>query len=424
MATAARATTAAAPKARTRRVEEDVLLTAIMCLLAFGAVMVYSASSANTVIQGGGDGTDFLVKYVMYGAVGLCLMSLVARRPLGQVLNFTGPLLGIALLCLVLVKVPSIGVEVNGATRWLGAGPLTFQPSELAKLALILYAARFLAERPRGFRTLGELLPLGLATGLVVVLVASQPDLGTTLVIIATMMAILFAAGLPLRWLAGIAGSGATLVLLYSMTADYRRARLTSFLNPWDSAGDIGFQAVQGQIALGSGGALGNGLGESVQKIAYLPEAHTDFILAIIGEELGVAGVFGLIVLYGLVAWAGMRIAQQAKGRYAALVAGGVTSLILCQATLNMFVVLGLSPLTGVPLPFISYGSTNLVVLLIGAGLLMNVSRGGSVHLRAVTGGRDQARSRADARADVRDRRGGDSRARGAGARGGRRAAG
>ena len=211
---------------------------------------------------------------------------------------------------------------------------------------------------------------------------------------------------------------------MFSMIADYRRARLTSFLNPWDSAGDAGFQAVQGQIALGSGGAFGNGLGESVQKIAYLPEAHTDFILAIIGEELGVIGVLALVVLYGLVAWAGLRIAQSAKGRYAALVAGGVTSLILCQATLNVFVVLGLSPLTGVPLPFISYGSTNLVVLLTCTGLLMNVSRGGSVSVRAVTGGRDQARSRADARDDLRDRSGRDGRARGAGAGGGRRAAG
>ncbi len=424
MATAARATTDATPRVRTRRVEEDVLITAVLCLLAFGAVMVYSASSANTVIQGGGDGTGFLLKYVVYGTAGLGAMWFIARSPLKQVLAFTGPLLAISLGCLVLVQFPGFGVEVNGARRWLGAGPLTFQPSELAKLALLLYSARFLAERPRGFRTLGELLPLGLVVGVVVLLVAAQPDLGTTLVIVATVMAILFASGLPLRWLGGIAGSGALLVTMYSMTADYRRMRLTSFLNPWDSSGDTGFQAVQGQIALGSGGFFGNGLGESVQKIAYLPEAHTDFILAIIGEELGVAGVLGLLVLYGLVAWAGLRIAQQAKGRYAALVAAGATSLILCQATLNVFVVLGLAPLTGVPLPFISYGSTNLIVLLMCSGLLINVSRGGSVHLRAVTDGRDQARSAADAGDDLRDRRGGDGRTRGSGARGGRRAAG
>ena len=424
MATAARATTAAAPRTRTRRVEEDVLITAVMCLLAFGAVMVYSASSGNTVIEGGRDGTPYLMRYTMYGAVGLVLMSFVARRPLKQVLAFTGPLLALALGCLVLLKVPGIGKEVNGATRWLGAGPLTFQPSELAKLALVLYAARFLGERPRGFRTAGELLPLGLASGIAMLLIASQPDLGTTLVIAATMMSILFISGVPVRWLGGIAAAGSMAVMLFSITSPYRLARLTSFLNPWDSAGDAGFQAVQGQIALGSGGALGNGLGASVQKIAYLPEAHTDFILAIIGEELGVVGVLGLIVLYGLVAWSGIRIAKQAKGRYAALVAGGITSLIVCQATLNMFVVLGLSPLTGVPLPFISYGSTNLMVLLIGAGLLLNVARGGSVHLRAVTGGRDQARSRPDARNDVRDRSGRDSRARGAGARSSRRAAG
>lgn len=423
MATAARATADTAPRARTRRVEEDVLLTAVLCLLAYGAVMVYSASSANTVLQGQGDGTGFLMKYVMYGTIGLVLMSFVARRPLKQVLDFTGPVLALAIGCLLLVRFPGFGVEVNGAKRWLGTGPLTFQPSELAKLALILYAARFLAERPRGFRTFGELMPLGMVVGVVVLLVASQPDLGTTLVIVVTVLAILFAAGLPVRWLGGLVGAGGVLVTTYSMTAEYRMARLSSFLNPWDSAGDAGFQAVQGQIALGSGGILGNGLGQSVQKIAYLPEAHTDFILAIIGEELGVAGVLGLLVLYALVAWSGMRIATNAKGRYASLIAAGATSLVLCQALLNVFVVLGLAPLTGVPLPFISYGSTNLIVLLLCCGLLINVSRGGSVHLRAVTGGRDQARSRSDA-ADLRDRRRRDSRARDSRAGGGRRAAG
>jgi cell division protein FtsW len=208
------------------------------------------------------------------------------------------------------------------------------------------------------------------------------------------------------------------------MSAPYRRSRLTSFLNPWDHASGAGFQAVQGQIAIGSGGLFGRGLGQSVQKIYYLPEGHTDFILAIIGEELGVAGIFGLLALYGLVAWAGLRIAQQAKGVYPALVAAGITSLVLSQAALNLFVVLGIAPLTGVPLPFISYGSTNLVVLLAGVGLVLNVARGGSVHLRAVSGGRDTARSRPDGGRDDRDRGRGNGGARGAGAGSRRRAAG
>lgn len=423
MASAARATNDVRTRARSRRVEEDVLLTAVMCLLAYGAVMVYSASSANTVIQGGGDGTGYLVRYLLYGALGLGAMWFLARRPLSQVLAFSGPLLAVALGCLLLVRVPGFGVTVNGARRWLGAGPLTFQPSEIAKLALVLYAARFLAERPNRLRTLDDLTPLGLVAAAVAGLIAIQPDLGTTLVIAATMLALLFASGVPSRLLWQLIGAGAALVTMYAMLAPYRRARLTSFLNPWDSAGDAGFQAVQGQIALGSGGALGHGLGQSVQKIAYLPEAHTDFILAIIGEELGVLGVLALLVLYALIAWAGLRIAMEAKGRYAALLAAGCTSLILCQAILNVFVVLGLAPLTGVPLPFISYGSTNLVMLLTCTGLLINISRGGSVHLRAVTGGGDRARSGPDARADLRDRSRGNRGSRDSGAGGRRRAA-
>ena len=170
----------------------------------------------------------------------------------------------------------------------------------------------------------------------------------------------LVAAGMPIRFLAIGAGALALLVLLYALSEPYRRARLTTFLDPWAHAGDAGFQAVQGQIALGSGGLFGRGIGQSVQKIFYLPEAHTDFILAIIGEELGVAGIFGVLCLYGLLAYAGLRVAKRATGAYAKLLAAGLTSLILSQACLNIFAVLGLAPLTGVPLPFISYGSTNL----------------------------------------------------------------
>ncbi len=421
---AARATKPAAKRrVRTRVVEEDLLLTAVFCLIAFGAIMVYSASSGTSAVRGG-NGTGFLVKYLGYGAVGLVVMHLVARFPLQRIMALTGPLLAGAFACLVLLKVPGVGVTVNGATRWLGAGPFVFQPSEIAKLALVLYSARFLAERPRGLRRIADLKPLGLVVGVAVLLVAAQPDLGTALVICFTTGAMLVGAGVPIGWIARIAGAGAVLVGLYAMSAPYRRARLTSFLDPWGDPSGAGFQAVQGQIAIGSGGLFGRGLGQSVEKIYYLPEGHTDFILAIIGEELGVAGIFGLLALYGLVAWAGLRIAQQAKGVYPALVAAGITSLVLSQAALNLFVVLGIAPLTGVPLPFISYGSTNLIVLLAGIGLVLNVARGGSVHLRAVSEGRDAPRSGRDARADDRHGGRGNGGTRGPGARGGRRAAG
>ena len=418
---AARASTPAPAVARSpatsgRKIEEDVLLTAVLCLVAFGAVMVYSASSASTVVKGGGDGTGLLIRYLMYGAAGFVALRVAARVPLQKVVVLTGPLLAVSFGLLVLVKVPGFGITVNGAKRWLGAGPLQFQPSEIAKLALVLYATRFLAERPRRLRRPKDLAPLGLVAGTSVLLVATQPDLGTALVICFTVGSLLIVAGIPMRWIGGFAGAGALLVSMYAVMEPYRMARLTSFLNPWDHAGGAGFQAVQGQIAIGSGGLFGNGLGQSVQKIFYLPEAHTDFILAIIGEEVGLVGICGLIALYGTFAWAGLRIAQQAKGRYAALLAAGVTSLVLCQALLNLWAVLGIAPLTGVPLPFISYGSTNLVVLLVACGLLVNVARGGSVHLRAINGGRDAPRSTADGATDVRDRSGGDGRARGAGA--------
>ncbi len=413
---------AARASARARPIEEDVLLTAVFCLVAFGAVMVYSASSATSVVAGRGDGTGLLVRYLAFAALGFIGLNIASRFPLKKLLALTAPLLAVAFILLLLTKIPGIGVSVNGARRWLGFGVLQFQPSELAKLALVLYTARFLADRPRGFTRSGELLPLALVVGGAILLVVTQPDLGTALVVAFTCAAMLVAAGIRLRWLAGYAGVGAVLVLLYSLSAPYRRARLTSFLNPWDHASDIGFQAVQGQIAIGSGGIFGRGLGESVQKIFYLPEAHTDFILAIIGEELGVIGLCGLLLLYALVAWAGLRIAQSASGRYAKLLAAGLTSLILCQALLNLFAVLGIAPLTGVPLPFLSYGSTSLVTLLIAVGLLLNIARGGTANARAVTAEPDAQRSEDDYEDDLPDRSRRHRRPRSASARGRRRA--
>ena len=384
--------------------------------------MVYSASSATSVVAGRGDGTGLLVRYLAFAALGFIGLNIASRFPLKKLLALTAPLLAVAFILLLLTKIPGIGVSVNGARRWLGFGVLQFQPSELAKLALVLYTARFLADRPRGFTRSGELLPLALVVGGAILLVVTQPDLGTALVVAFTCAAMLVAAGIRLRWLAGYAGVGAVLVLLYSLSAPYRRARLTSFLNPWDHASDIGFQAVQGQIAIGSGGIFGRGLGESVQKIFYLPEAHTDFILAIIGEELGVIGLCGLLLLYALVAWAGLRIAQSASGRYAKLLAAGLTSLILCQALLNLFAVLGIAPLTGVPLPFLSYGSTSLVTLLIAVGLLLNIARGGTANARAVTAEPDAQRSEDDYEDDLPDRSRRHRRPRSASARGRRRA--
>jgi cell division protein FtsW len=266
------------------------------------------------------------------------------------------------------------------------------------------------------------------------ILVGTQPDLGSAMVIAFTTAALLVAAGIPPRKLALLAGSVFALVFVYALIRPYARARLTSFMNPWAHASGSGFQAVQGQIAIGSGGLFGVGPGESVQKIFYLPEAPTDFILAVIAEELGVVGVCSLLFLYGLIAYAGLRAAKGARSLYSALIAVGVTGLIVSQAILNMFAVLGLAPLTGVTLPFVSYGSSSLIVMLAAMGLLLNVAAGGTAHVRAVAPsrarsgdarGRESARwSREPSVEEDRDRRGRDRRARRARARGGERATG
>ncbi len=404
--------------ARAYPLEHQILLTATLCLMAGGAVMVYSASSARTLLEGSGDGSTYLVKYLMYGALGLVVMHVMARRGLEVAQRFGPIMLAVSFALLVAVKIPGVGIEVNGARRWLGAGPLQFQPSEIMKLSLVLYAASLLAGKPRRLQTLkGVVSPLLLVAGAAALLIASQPDLGTSLVIGFTMCSMLVAAGIPMRHLGTLAASVSGLILIFALLEPYRRARLTSFLDPWAHAADAGFQSVQGQIALGSGGLFGLGPGQSVQKIFYLPEAHTDFILAVIGEELGVVGVTVLMFLYGMIAYGGLRAAKAARTAYAQLVAAGVTSLILCQALLNTFTVLGLAPLTGVPLPFVSAGSTSITVLLAGMGLLLNIASGRHTHLRAVpSGSRDEDSDR--------HRRGGHGGARGARAGGRRRAAG
>jgi cell division protein FtsW len=281
------------------------------------------------------------------------------------------------------VKLPGIGVSVNGATRWLALGPIQFQPSELLKLALILYAAQLLAARPAAVETIsGIAKPLLIVVGCACALLLVQPDMGTAMVICLAIGALLIAAGVPKQNLLKIIAILAVLALIFAVIEPYRRARLLTFLHPWQDATGAGFQSVQAMIAIGSGGFFGVGLGESVQKIFYLPEAHTDMILAVIGEEWGVMGIAGVAGLFGLLGYAGLRAAKLSKDRYAKLVAAGITGLILSQAILNFFAVMGMAPLTGVPLPFISYGSSNLIVVLAGAGILLNVAGGATIASR------------------------------------------
>ncbi|HXB65881.1 MAG TPA: putative lipid II flippase FtsW [Solirubrobacteraceae bacterium] len=419
----ARARRGRRPAGRQQPLEHRILLTATLCLLAFGAVMVYSSSSASALLEGSSTGSGYLVKFVIFGALGLALMHHLARHGVARVQGIVGPLLALSFVLVAAVHIPHVGVSVNGARRWIGPGIFQFQPSELLKLALMLYAATLLARKPARVHDLRALSrPLLSVVGAACLLVATQPDIGTALVIAFTTCALLVAAGIPVRNLAIIAGTVLAVVALYALARPYARERLTSFVDPWAHRTESGFQAVQGQIAIGSGGLLGVGPGQSVQKAFYLPEAQTDFIFAVIAEELGVVGVYALLFLYGLIGYAGLRAAKRARSLYGALIAVGVTSLILSQALLNIFAVLGLAPLTGVPLPFVSYGSSSLIVMLAAMGLLLNVASGTSAHVRAV--GDTRARKTAGLAgernaAKDRDRRRRDRRARGAGAGGG-----
>jgi cell division protein FtsW len=420
-------------RAHEQPVEYSLLLTATLCLLAFGVVMVFSASSTTQLLGSSGDSAYYLKRTVAFALMGLLVMHVLARRGL-QLLSGLTPLVLVGSVCLlVAVLLPGIGMEANGAQRWIGAGLIQVQPSEVAKVAVVLYGAYMLTTRPRMVRSIEELGPFLAVVALVCLLVLVEPDLGTTMVICLSAAALVVAAGMQMRHLALLGGALAAVVILAILIEPYRVARLAGFLDPTTDPGGAGFQAIQAKLALGSGGIFGVGLGESLQKAFYLPEAHTDMIAAVIGEELGLAGMAMLIGLYGMFGYAGLRTAQRARDRYGKLLAAGLTSMVMVQATINLFAVLGLAPLTGVPLPFVSYGNSSMLVLLAAVGLLLNIAAGGtagvrarpatsgSARLRLVNGGHSTASARKrrsqSNRAKGRDRGGWNRRARRSGAR-------
>lgn len=382
---------------RDKPLEYTLLLTATMCLLTFGAVMVFSASSSASLLDDG-DSLYYLKRTLMFGALGLLALKLLSIQRLENVRRLTGTFLLAAIALLVVTKL--IGTSANGAQRWLVLGPIQIQSSELAKVALLLYGAGLLADRPQMTRDLRSMRPILLVATAVCGLVVLEPDLGTAMVTALSVAALLVAAGAKIRHLAMIAGAICLLVVVAVILEPYRMARLTSFINPGADASGAGFQGQQAAIALGSGGIFGVGIGESVQKAFYLPEAHTDMIAAVIGEELGLLGISLLVGLYMMLGYAGFRTAQKARDRYGRLLAAGLTAMILVQASINLFAVLGLAPLTGVTLPFVSYGNSSLIVTLASVGLLLNVANGGSARmaagkrrLRVLDGGRSGQRA-------------------------------
>ena len=379
------------------QLDSHILVLVTLGLTAFGLVMVYSATSAPAAL-GGGDPVFYLKRESIYAGIGVVLL-LIASRVDYRTLRYLAPILMLASFGLCL-SVLVLGEQVNGARRWLGVGPLAFQPSELAKLSLAVWAAAYLS-RHRAPQSLKELArPIGITTGLFAGLILLEPDLGTVIAIGIVLGAILVVSGVPLRVLAAGGSIAVALGLAAIWFEPYRRARLFSFIDPWHDAQGAGFQTLQAIIGFGSGGVFGTGIGQGVAKVNYLPEAHTDMIFATIGEELGLVGAAVVIAAYCAFAYAGLRVALRCRDPFGKRLAAGLTTLVCGQALVNLAAVLGLAPLTGITLPFVSYGGSSLVVSLASVGVLLNIAGHGGAASAQVSdrSGRDRGSRAAVAR--------------------------
>jgi cell division protein FtsW len=350
-----------------------LLVAAVLALTGFGAVMVFSAGAVFAA-KTYGDWTYFLKREAIYAGAGLLAFLVSSRLDYSVYRKITYPLLFLAVA--LLAAVLKLGPAINGAVRWFRLGPLSFQPSELAKFALALYLAVLLARKAEKVRdfSMGFLPPL-LMTGVFLGLLLKQPDLGTAVIIGVTALGLLFVAGTrtsyillsvliaaPVGWKVFITGES------------WRMKRLLAFLYPWQYRRDTGYQLYESLISVGSGGVWGQGLGQGHQKLFFLPEAHTDFILAVVGEELGLVGMLAVLATFAVLVWRGLRASMRARDPYGCYLAFGITCLFGLQTIVNMCVVLGLLPTKGLPLPFVSFGGTALVMSLFMAGVLVNIS--------------------------------------------------
>lgn len=355
-----------------------LLTVTSLSLVVLGVVMILSASSVASFARYG-SAFLFFKKQLLWAVLGVIAFWFFSRLDYKRLKNWGYAAYAAAFLMLLAVLVPGVGVVSGGSTRWLGIGDLSFQPSELAKLALVLLAADVLSRKNE--RTLAEFshtaLPMLPALGILSVLVIMQPDLGTTLLLGSIGLGMLFVAGAPLRHLVPISLAGAGMAAVAALAEPYRRERVLAFLDPWKDPLDSGYQPIQSLIALGSGGWFGVGLGASRQKWSYVPNAHTDFIYAILGEEMGILGTLVVLAMFGFIVYLGIRIARGAPDRYGTLVASGITVWIGTQALVNIGAVTSALPITGVPLPLVSFGGTSLLVTLAALGILVNIGAQG-----------------------------------------------
>jgi len=350
------------------------LLVAVLALSAIGLVMVYS-SSAILAYERTGDSFYFLKKQAFAAGMGFLALVLALKLGYRRLARLAYPLLLLAVVLMVLVLIPGIGVKAGGAYRWMRLGGFSFQPSEFAKLVWVIYLAYSLAKKREKVRSFSiGFLPHVLLAGLLVGLCMLEPDFGSSVALLFLMFVMLFAAGAKLSYLVGSVLLAIPFAYHAITSSPYRYQRIMSFLDPWANRQGAGYQVAESLMSVGSGGLWGLGLGEGRQKLFFLPEAHSDFVFAILGEELGLWGVTLVILLYALVIWRGVRIALKATEPFGCYLALGITTLFAFHAVVNMSVVLGLLPTKGLTLPFISYGGSSLMVCLAAAGVLLSIS--------------------------------------------------
>ncbi len=359
----------------TRRLSYDpILLGAVLVLVGFGLVMVYSAS-AITAQDKLGDSFHFLKRQATAAGIGLFAMVVAMKLGYRRMARLAYPLLVVSIVLLVLVLIPGVGTTAGGAKRWIRLPGISLQPAELAKVAWVVYLSYSLAKKREKVQSfsIGFLPHLGIA-GLLVALCMLEPDFGSSVALLVLMFAMLFAAGAKLSYLIGSVLLALPIAYTAVTSSPYRMKRITAFLDPWANRQGSGYQVAESLMSIGSGGMTGLGLGDGRQKLYFLPEAHTDFIFSIIGEELGLIGVALLITLYAVIVWRGLRASLSAPEPFGTYLGLGITSLIAFQAVVNMSVAMGLVPTKGLTLPFISYGGSSLIVLMGAAGLLLSVS--------------------------------------------------
>jgi len=353
---------------------DKVLFTATLLLICISVVMVYSASAV-LALERFQQPYLFLIKQALWSVLGLAVLVVATRIDYRTYRNEPFIWCFLAVVVVMLVGV-LFSAPVNGTRRWFGIGGLGIQPSELAKVACVFFTALILERRMHRIDELSySLLPISLIVGLVVALILLQPDFGTSISLVLVVAVMVFAAGLHYRYFVGLALIALPAIYLVLVAAPYRRRRLLAFWDPWaDPLGD-GFQIIQSLVAVGTGGVFGRGLMAGVQKLFYLPEPHTDFIYAVISEELGLVGATAILLCFCVIAWRGLRIAARAEDTFGSFVALGLTTMIAAQALVNISVVLGLMPTKGIPLPLVSFGGSSLLINLLGMGVLLNISQ-------------------------------------------------